>query len=85
MGQIQPHDSRVSSDAKETMDQCIVQFSMALTRAAMQEFRQDRCLTTITGNDLIIGFASLGLVDYVQPITEYLYLYHESHVLTGRL
>ena len=64
-------------DAKETMDQCIMQFFAALTRAAMQECRQDRRLT-ITGNNLIVGFASLGLVDYVQLMTEYLCLYHND-------
>jgi hypothetical protein len=64
-------------DAKETMDQCIVQFFVALTRAAMQECRQDRCLT-ITGDNLIVGFASLGLVDYAQLMTEYLRLYHND-------
>jgi len=63
MRQVQPHDSRVTSNTKETMDQRM-QFSVTLTRAVMQEFRQDRRLT-ITGDNMIIGFASSGLVNYV--------------------
>jgi histone H3/H4 len=77
MSQVQPHDSRVTSDAKETMDQCILQFSVALTRATKQECRRDQRMT-ITGDDPIVGFASLGLVDYVHPMTEYLRLSHEN-------
>jgi hypothetical protein len=54
-----------------------VQFFAALTRATMLECRQDRHLT-ITGDNLIAGFASLGLVNYVQLMTEYLRLYHND-------
>jgi hypothetical protein len=43
----------------------------------MLECRQDRHLT-ITGDNLIAGFASLGLVNYVQLMTEYLRLYHND-------
>ncbi|OQU75792.1 hypothetical protein SORBI_3010G029600 [Sorghum bicolor] len=64
-------------DTKDTMEQCIMQFFAALTRAAMQECRQDWRLT-ITGDNLVVGFASLGLVDYVQLMTEYLRLYHND-------
>jgi hypothetical protein len=59
------------------MDQCIVQFSTVLTQAAMQECRRDQRLT-ITAADLIVGFANLGLADYVQPMSEYLRLYREN-------
>jgi len=76
MSQVQPDDSSVTSDTKETMD-CIMQFSVTLTLAAMQEGRRDRHLT-ITDANLIVGSSSLGLVDYVQLMTEYLRLYHDD-------
>ncbi|KAG0512676.1 hypothetical protein BDA96_10G034300 [Sorghum bicolor] len=76
MSQVQPDDSSVTSDTKETMD-CIMQFSVTLTLAAMQEGRRDRHLT-ITDANLIVGCSSLGLVDYVQLMTEYLRLYHDD-------
>lgn len=77
MRQVLPQDSRVTGGAKDTMDQCIVQFSTALVRAATQECRRDRRLT-ITADDLIVGFANLGLADYVQPMSVYLRLYRET-------
>ncbi|XP_066374599.1 uncharacterized protein [Miscanthus floridulus] len=43
----------------------------------MQECRRDRRLT-ITADDLIVGFANLGLADYVQSMSEYLRLYREN-------
>ncbi|XP_066373263.1 uncharacterized protein [Miscanthus floridulus] len=59
------------------MDECILQFCVALTRATMLECHRDRCLT-ITADDLIAGFARLGLADYVQPMSEFLRLYREN-------
>jgi histone H3/H4 len=77
MRQVLPQDSRVTSAAKETMDEYVVQFCTALTRAAMQECHRDRRLT-ITADDLIAGFARLGLAYYVQPMSEFLRLYREN-------
>ncbi|CAD6265816.1 unnamed protein product [Miscanthus lutarioriparius] len=77
MRQVLPQDSRVTSGAKETMDQCIVEFSAVLTRAAMQECHRDRRLT-ISADDLIAGIARLGFADYVQPMSEFLRLYREN-------
>jgi hypothetical protein len=59
------------------MDEYVVQFCTALTRAAMQECHRDRRLT-ITADDLIAGFARLGLAYYVQPMSEFLRLYREN-------
>ena len=59
------------------MDECILQFCVALTRAATLECHRDRRLT-ITADDLITGFARLGLADYVQPMSEFLRLYREN-------
>lgn len=53
-----------------------MQFSTVLTRVAMQEYWREWRLT-ITADDLIVGFANLGLADYVQPMSEYLRLYRE--------
>jgi len=77
MRQVVPQDSRVTTGAKETMDQCIMEFSAVLTRAAMQECHRDRRLT-ITADDLIAGIARLGFADYVQPMSEFLRLYREN-------
>jgi len=77
MRQVLPQDSRVTSAAKETVDQCIVEFSTVLTQAAMQECRRDH-RRTITADDLIAGIARLGFADYVQPMSEFLRLYREN-------
>jgi len=77
MRQILPQDSRVTSGAKEILDQCILRFSVVLTRAARQECRRDGRLT-ITADDLIVGLVNLGLADYVEPMSMYLRLYREN-------
>jgi histone H3/H4 len=75
--QVLPQDSRVTSGAKEILDQCIMQFSAVLTHAARQECRRDGRLTIIA-DDLFVGLANLVLADYVEPMSEYLRLYRES-------
>ncbi|CAN6201785.1 unnamed protein product [Urochloa humidicola] len=71
-----PEKSRIATDAKESMTQCVAEFSALLTRAAAEECRRDR-RTTVNGDDLILALRNLGFDDYVESLTSYLRLYRE--------
>jgi histone H3/H4 len=71
-----PPNSRIGADAKEVVDQCVAEFTAFITQVAVEECRRDK-RTTVTGDDLILAFKSLGFDDYVGPLTLYLHRYRE--------
>nr|XP_034591695.1 nuclear transcription factor Y subunit B-1-like [Setaria viridis] len=71
-----PPNSKIGADAKEAVDQCLVEFAAFITQVAAEECRRDK-RTTVTGDDLILAFKNLGFDDYVGPLTLYLHRYRE--------
>ena len=71
-----PPNSTITGDAKEAVDNCLVEFCAVLIAAAVEECRQDK-RTTVTGDDLILALANLGFEDYVRPLALYLRRYRE--------
>jgi histone H3/H4 len=71
-----PPNSKIGADAKEAMDQCLAEFAAFITQVAVEECRRDK-RTTVTGDDLILAFKSLGFDDYVGPLTLYLHRYRK--------
>ena len=71
-----PPNSTITGDAKEAVDNCLVEFCAVLIAAAVEECRPDK-RTTVTGDDLILALANLGFEDYVRPLALYLRRYRE--------
>ncbi|CAL5047322.1 unnamed protein product [Urochloa decumbens] len=76
MRQASPQNSKITTDAKEAVTECLAEFSAVIIHAAVEECRRDR-RTTVTGDDLILAMKSLGFDDYVEPLTLYLQRYRE--------
>jgi len=71
-----PPNSKITSDAKEAVDNCLVEFCAVFIAAAVEECRRDK-RTTVTGDDLILALTNLGFEDYVRPLALYLRRYRE--------
>ncbi|CAL5038064.1 unnamed protein product [Urochloa decumbens] len=76
MRQASPKNSKITTDAKEAVTECVVEFNAVIIHAAVEECRRDR-RTTVTGDDLILAMKNLGFDDYVEPLTLYLQRYRE--------
>ncbi|CAN6207939.1 unnamed protein product [Urochloa humidicola] len=71
-----PPDSKITTDAKEAVTQCVAEFNAVVIHAAVEECRRDS-RTTVTGDDLILALKNLGFDDYVEPLTLFLHRYRE--------
>ncbi|CAN6178422.1 unnamed protein product [Urochloa humidicola] len=71
-----PRDSKITTEAKEAVTQCVAEFNAVVTHAAVEECTRDR-RTTVTGDDLILAMKNLGFDDYVEPLTLFLHRYRE--------
>ncbi|RLN11971.1 nuclear transcription factor Y subunit B-1-like [Panicum miliaceum] len=71
-----PPDSKITGDAKEAVDNCLVEFCAVFIAAAVEECRRDK-RTTVTGDDLILALNNLGFEDYVRPLAVYLRRFRE--------
>ncbi|XP_025813092.1 nuclear transcription factor Y subunit B-4-like [Panicum hallii] len=71
-----PPNSKITGDAKEAVDNCLVEFCAVFIAAAVEECRRDK-RTTVTGDDLIFAMRNLGFDDYVRPLALYLRRYRE--------
>ncbi|RLM54341.1 hypothetical protein C2845_PM10G11060 [Panicum miliaceum] len=65
-----PPSSKITGDAKEAVDNCLVEFCAVLIAAAVEECRRNK-RTTVTGDDLILALSNLGFDDYVRPLALY--------------
>jgi len=74
-----PPNSTITGDAKEAVDNCLVEFCAVLIAAAVEECRPDK-RTTVTGDDLILALANLGFEDYVRPLARYRRYTNPCHV-----
>ncbi|VBB32582.1 unnamed protein product [Acanthocheilonema viteae] len=79
MKNVIPRSGKVAKDAKECVQECVSEFISFITSEAC-----DRCLNasekrkTITGEDIIGAFATLGFDNYVEPLTAYVRKFREA-------
>ncbi|PUZ60979.1 hypothetical protein GQ55_4G230600 [Panicum hallii var. hallii] len=59
-----PPNSKITGDAKEAVDNCLVEFCAVFIAAAVEECRRDK-RTTVTGDDLTFAMRNLGFDDYL--------------------
>ncbi|KAF7808480.1 CCAAT-box binding factor HAP3-like protein [Senna tora] len=71
MRQILPENTRISEDAKQTLQVCVSAFIRFLTNKAKERCQQD-CRVTITPEDILWAGKNLGFNDYVEPLTIFL-------------
>lgn len=88
-----PSSGKLSKEAKECLQECVTEFLLFITSEAsekcamvghhvsrpayslvIQEKRK-----TITGEDLLTAFQTLGFDDYVDPLRDYLTKYREAN------
>ncbi|VDM96820.1 unnamed protein product, partial [Onchocerca ochengi] len=74
-----PRSGKVAKDAKECVQECVSEFISFITSEAC-----DRCLNasekrkTITGEDIIGAFSTLGFDNYVGPLSAYVRKFREA-------
>ncbi|KAK6111501.1 Histone-like transcription factor (CBF/NF-Y) and archaeal histone family protein [Brugia pahangi] len=77
MKNVIPRSGKVAKDAKECVQECVSEFISFITSEAC-----DRCLNekrkTITGEDIIGAFATLGFDNYVEPLNAYVRKFREA-------
>ncbi|KAI1720530.1 histone-like transcription factor (CBF/NF-Y) and archaeal histone domain-containing protein [Ditylenchus destructor] len=78
MKRVIPSDGKLSKEAKECVQECITEFLLFITSEASEKCDTEK-RKTITGEDLIVAFQTLGFDDYVEPLKEFLYKYREAN------
>uniref|UniRef100_A0A915PHY7 Nuclear transcription factor Y subunit beta n=1 Tax=Setaria digitata TaxID=48799 RepID=A0A915PHY7_9BILA len=77
MKNVIPRSGKVAKDAKECVQECVSEFISFITSEAC-----DRCLNekrkTITGEDIIGAFSTLGFDNYVEPLNAYVRKFREA-------
>ncbi|CAG9532304.1 unnamed protein product [Cercopithifilaria johnstoni] len=77
MKNVIPRSGKVAKDAKECVQECVSEFISFITSEAC-----DRCLNekrkTITGEDIIGAFATLGFDNYIEPLNAYVRKFREA-------
>ncbi|MCP9265439.1 Nuclear transcription factor Y subunit beta [Dirofilaria immitis] len=79
MKNVIPRSGKVAKDAKECVQECVSEFISFITSEAC-----DRCLNasekrkTITGEDIIGAFSTLGFDNYVEPLSAYVRKFREA-------
>ncbi|VDM95343.1 unnamed protein product [Thelazia callipaeda] len=77
MKNVIPRSGKVAKDAKECVQECVSEFISFITSEAC-----DRCINekrkTITGEDIILAFSTLGFDNYVEPMSVYVKKFREA-------
>ncbi|KAH7573593.1 hypothetical protein JRO89_XS03G0177800 [Xanthoceras sorbifolium] len=76
MKQILPSNSKISKEAKETMQECVSEFISFVTGEASEKCRKER-RKTVNGDDICWALGALGFDDYTGPLRRYLLKYRE--------
>ncbi|EYU44027.1 hypothetical protein MIMGU_mgv1a017926mg, partial [Erythranthe guttata] len=71
-----PH-AKIADDANEIIQECISEFIAIVTSEANEKARS-QYRTIITLEDVIAAIGSLGLDDYVEPLTVFLNKYRAA-------
>lgn len=71
-----PANSKISKDAKETVQECVSEFISFVTGEASDKCQREK-RKTINGDDILWAMATLGFEDYVDPLKVYLQGFRE--------
>ncbi|PPD90008.1 hypothetical protein GOBAR_DD13048 [Gossypium barbadense] len=71
------HSSPQSTDAKDTVQECVSEFISFITSEASDKCQKEK-RKTINGDDLLWAMATLGFEDYIEPLKIYLARYREG-------
>ncbi|XP_068342684.1 transcriptional activator hap3-like [Pyrus communis] len=77
MRRILPPHSKISDDAKETMQECVSEYIAFITGEANERCQREQ-RKTVTAEDVLWAMGKLGFDNYVEPLTIYLQRYRES-------
>uniref|UniRef100_A0A915D2Y1 adenosine kinase n=1 Tax=Ditylenchus dipsaci TaxID=166011 RepID=A0A915D2Y1_9BILA len=80
MKRVIPSEGKLSKESKECVQECISEFLLFITSEASEKCSTEK-RKTITGEDLIVAFQTLGFDDYVEPMKEFLHKYREANKL----
>lgn len=76
MKQILPPNTKISKEAKETMQECVSEFISFVTGEAADRCQKEN-RKTLNGDDICWALGSLGFDDYAEPLKRYLDRYRE--------
>ncbi|KAF9678011.1 hypothetical protein SADUNF_Sadunf08G0167500 [Salix dunnii] len=76
MKQILPPNSKISKEAKETIQECASEFISFVTGEASEKCRAER-RKTVNGDDVCWAMEALGFDDYAGPLRRYLQRFRE--------
>ena len=77
MRKILPPHSKISDDAKETIQECVSEYISFITGEANERCQREQ-RKTITAEDVLWAMSKLGFDDYIEPLTLYLHRYRET-------
>uniref|UniRef100_A0A914EQU7 Transcription factor CBF/NF-Y/archaeal histone domain-containing protein n=1 Tax=Acrobeloides nanus TaxID=290746 RepID=A0A914EQU7_9BILA len=80
MKRVIPETGKLSKEAKECIQECVTEFLLFITSEASEKCLQEK-RKTITGEDLLTAFQTLGFDDYLDPLKEFLQKYREANKL----
>lgn len=72
-----PASTKISKEAKETVQECVSEFISFITGEASDKCQREK-RKTINGDDLLWAMTMLGFENYVRPLKVYLNKYRET-------
>jgi nuclear transcription Y subunit beta len=83
MKQVLPPNSKISKNAKETMQECASEFIGFVTGEAADRCKKEK-RKTLNGDDICHAFESLGLDHYAEAMKKYVERYREceNHMMS---
>ncbi|KAL3079393.1 hypothetical protein niasHT_036382 [Heterodera trifolii] len=80
MKRVLPTEGKLSKEAKECVQECITEFILFITSEASERCSLEK-RKTISGEDLLLAFRTLGFDEYLEPLEEFLKKYREANKL----
>lgn len=77
MKKILPQTSKISKEAKQTMQECATEFISFVTSEAAEKCHKEN-RRTLNGDDIYWAFGSLGLDNYAEASAKYLLKFREA-------
>ncbi|KAE8684107.1 Nuclear transcription factor Y subunit B-4 [Hibiscus syriacus] len=77
MKQILPPSAKLSTEAKQRMQECATEFISFVTSEASDKCRKEN-RKTMNGDDVCRALSALGLDNYAEAIVRYLHKYREA-------
>ncbi|KAL7073404.1 hypothetical protein ACQ4LE_007407 [Meloidogyne hapla] len=80
MKRVIPPEGKLSKEAKECIQECITEFLLFITSEASERCSIER-RKTISGEDILTAFRTLGFDEYVTPLEDFMRKYREANKL----